>query len=405
MALNKCEFVMTRGKNIGQLCNKKVCCNNDSPSIYCKVHCKSKSTNAKIKATISKILCQGKNKIFPTGISQKIINNNGKCGTNSTLPTQRTVAHGRPTLPYSIVRKSNIDNVEMLRTFYSGVAIELVNYDYHEVIKRDDDFSKYLIDNIGGEEVVASFISIKSVDGDSGSSYAEKCFKSFESLIQQNNWCSVKRKPEYTNKKCSVTVGNDKWSGHIHIDISGGNNKHKKNKDIPIENQLFISYYDYANSEVETHVNANMIYYMLYCFDIEKYILILKVNQLKEMFETFLKEIYYDDGCLYDSHVMRKCLKIKDGKRVLVCPLTDKKISIDDFLLCKNSPDSIQICHNEAICKEKLYFDKTRGYIITARRPQNLFWGTKRGNMQQQELTIDELWAEKKKQCDEHEWN
>jgi hypothetical protein len=102
---------------------------------------------------------------------------------------------------------------------------------------------------------------------------------------------------------------------------------------------------------------------------------------------------------------MRKCLKYKNGKKILICPLTDNKISIHQFEINDDEClESIQVCHEEAVSKEKIYFDETRGYIITARRPQNLFWGTKRGNMQQQELTIDELWAEKRKQCDEHEW-
>jgi hypothetical protein len=365
----------------------------------------STTTMRQVKTIISEVLCQGKNKIFPVGITEKIKNNNNKCGTNATLPSQRTAAHGRAVIPYRVAKKCNLD-IEQLDTFHAGVAVELINNEYFELKEQNDSCSKYLIDNIGGEQNVASFVSIKSVDGHSGSSYAEKCFKTFEPVIEQNCWESVKRKPEYINTKYegSITTGNDKWHGHIHVDISGGNKKNKKNKQIPIEIQLFISYYDYAHPEVEIHIDANMIYYMLHCFNIEKYLPILKVTQFKEQLEMFLRGIYYDDGCLYGSHVMQKCLKIKDGKKVLVCPLTDKKISIDDFLIYKKSPESIQICHNDAISNENLYFDKTRKYIVTARRPQNLFWGTKRGNMQQQELTIDELWAEKKKQCDEHEW-
>ena len=147
------------------------------------------------------------------------------------------------------------------------------------------------------------------------------------------------------------------------------------------------------------------MYDLLHCFDIEDCLTPSEIDEMTLVFETFLKGIYYDDGCLYDSHVMQKCLRNKNGKKILVCPLTDNKISIHHFKINDDEClESIQVCHQEAVSKEKIYFDETRGYMVTARRPQNLFWGTKRGNMQQQELTIDELWAEKKKQCDEHEW-
>ena len=363
----------------------------------------------KLTTLLSMVLCQGKKKVFPDSITEKIKNNNGKCGTKSILSTARTTCSGRCVIPYKVVMKNNCNDERKLRTIQEGCVINLTNEDYFDVKENDDDFSKCLIEEIGRDGIVSSMVSAMSVNGDSGSSHALKYFKLLELEIEKYSWLPLRRKPEYVNDNGKynsvVTSGNDKLHGHYYVDVSGGNNKNKKNKDNKKEHQCFIEYYDYANKEVALHINIIMIYYMLHIFDIETYLKASDVDEMKNVFETFLKGIYYDDGCLYDSPLMRKCLKYKNGKKILICPLTDNKISIRHFEISDDEClESIQVCHEEAVSKEKIYFDETRGYIITARRPQNLFWGTKRGNMQQQELTIDELWAEKKKQCDEHEW-
>jgi hypothetical protein len=109
-------------------------------------------------------------------------------------------------------------------------------------------------------------------------------------------------------------------------------------------------------------------------------------------FETFLKETHYDGGSLYDTCLINECIVDEDGKRILRCPLTLNNISIKQFEIENRSKSNnyIDICHNEAVSKEKLYYDNTRRCILTAARPQNLFWGEKLGNMQQQDFTINE---------------
>lgn len=374
-----------------------------NPSLFSKV-----SIMQKVTSLIKKILSQGKQRIFPESITEKIKNNNGKCGTKSILPTQRTTCSGRCIIPYKVVMNNNCNDEQKLRTIEEGCVINLANEDYFNVKENDDEFSKYVIEEIGGDKVVSSMVSAMSVNGDSGSSHASKYFKLLQIEIEKYSWSPLRRKPEYVNDKgtydCIVTSGNDKLCGHYYVDISGGNNKTKKDKNIKKEHQCFIEYFDYARREVALHIDVIMIYYKLHCFDIDTYLKESDVDEMKNVFENFLKGINYDDGCLFESPIMRKCLKIKDGKKILICPLTDSEISIRQFEISDSDcSDSIQICHNEAVSKEKIYYDNTRGYIITARRPQNLFWGTKTGNMQQQELTIDELWVQRKKQCDEHD--
>ena len=54
----------------------------------------------------------------------------------------------------------------------------------------------------------------------------------------------------------------------------------------------------------------------------------------------------------------------------------------------------INISHNEAVNKEKIYPDSSNNIMLSDYRPGNLFWDTQIGNMQQQDFTIDEYWEE-----------
>ena len=361
-----------------------------------------------IKKILSIFKSEEKTAHLPNNISTKIKNNNSKCGTASILPNQRTACVGRCTISYKEVMENNLNDVTKLSTCTNGIVVLLQNEDYFDLKEKTDDFSKYLIVNIGGDQVVSSIISIGSTGGDSGSSYASECFARLQPEIEKNNWFPAKRNPDYKKKDTNdfITLGNNKWHGQYYVDISGGSQENKKIKS-GIESQLFNCFHDYANEEVATQIDAKMIYYMCHSNGIEKYIPRPLLDECINKLEIYLKGIQYDDGCLYGSHVMRKCLKIKkDGKKVLICPLTDQELSIDDFAIGKDDddPNVMQICHEEAVYYKKLYYDKTRGYIITARRPQNLFWGKKLGNMQQQHFTIDEYWAYMKKKVNEHDY-
>ena len=50
----------------------------------------------------------------------------------------------------------------------------------------------------------------------------------------------------------------------------------------------------------------------------------------------------------------------------------------------------MQLCHNEAASKKRYFQDKTTNTFMSDYRPNNLFWGTHQGNMEQQDMTIQE---------------
>ena len=83
------------------------------------------------------------------------------------------------------------------------------------------------------------------------------------------------------------------------------------------------------------------------------------------------------------------CLLLEKGK--LYDPIQVEKINITDFSIDdKNDIRSLDIAHDEAVNKDKFYFDKKHNCILTAARPMNIFWSTHLSNMMQQNYSLNE---------------
>ena len=108
-------------------------------------------------------------------------------------------------------------------------------------------------------------------------------------------------------------------------------------------------------------------------------------------FETHLKETYYKDKSLFDTlHEDFNC--IING--MLYDPIRCIPIRFEQFGMDKcYDKDALNICHNIAVEKETMEYDKNKG-LLSSFRPNNLFWGTHLGNMNQQHFTVKEYWEE-----------
>ena len=366
-----------------------------------------------IKSTVTSLLSKGKKALLPEKIVTKINNNNGKCGTNSILSNARTKRSGRVTIPYRIVMLNKINNISILEKFEEGLVILLENNDYFILLEKqkekEDEFSKYLIENIGSDNVVSCVICIRSEKGDSGSSRAREILEKFKPVFEEKVWSPIKRKTifikdkdkdkEKENKRSLITEGNSKWEGEYYYDISGGDqitqtSHPEKSKDI----QLFNEYFDYANETECFNIDCVMLYFILHCHDINIYIPEDDVDKMKKNFEEYFITIDYEDGNILNDEIIPDCLIHNEemNKTILYCPITLEPISIK-YLEIESSKENnskehnyIDICHNEARSKELLYYDKKQNIILTGARARNLFWGTHLGNMQQQDFTIKE---------------
>lgn len=313
---------------------------------------------------------------LPKPIQTKFHNYFGKARADaSILSFQRVAKNSRVSLPYRVIIDNHL-TLNMLETFYEGVFVLLENNDYFDLLEKDDPLSKYLINNIGSENVVSSMICIYSIDGNSGSSESKQILEKMKPIILKNNWIPIERKEGPFSNICQ---GNHKLTGHYYYDISGGSNvsetSHSFNGEkIPQQFQLFNHFSDYANIKTMEYTKNTLIFYMLHCFDIKKYI---PEKMVSELLLSLKPDLTLYNECIIDS--------------VLYCPITNIKISIDFFLKNHSDPNCIHLCHNEAVAKNKIKFNDC---ILTAFRPDNLFFGTKNGNLQMQDFSIQEYHQE-----------
>jgi len=349
-------------------------------------------------------------KKFPKYIQTLLSNINGKAGKKAPCSMQRTNVKSRVTLPLSVLIKNGLFIMEFINRcnkyglFEGGCYIEIINEELTELIESNDPEAKYLLDNLGGDNNIASFLHFTSRKGYSGSSEERKYYetKGIEYINEHE------LKPLCRKSECEglVSMGNNNVEGHYLVNLSGGNNNTIQipklcNNDgkIKTEYQLFNMYYDYADSNVSIDRLVKFIYLFLHCHDIES-LEIKNISEIIEKLEKYMNTREYDDGNLLEKtkKYSSVVLFIKDG--VLICPLTNKKISVIDFN--KNDKDNknpIEICHEISVADEKICYDEKNKCIITAAAPNNLFFGYKSGNMMQQNMTIEEYHIYSDDQC------
>lgn len=317
--------------------------------------------------------------MFPIYIQTKL-NNINKAPVGDICPAKRINNSARIIIPYDIVKKNNL-SIDDLSKFDSGVIVALMNDTYFKIKDSLDPFDKYLIENIGGDKKVSSLITIKNNEGTSSSHEEMKILSKMKEEIEKNRWIPVQRKAGKILHGTTY-VGNDKWKGEYWYDVKGGDNKGSESSHTE-QPQLFNGYQRAMNEHTIIVVQANLLFQMLHFPGIEEYVPDYK-KYIKD-YELLLDEITYDECNLlkYNKQFIR------DG--VYICPLNVTPITMDDFKIKHNQHDRyIQICHNEAAAKKKIYIDNCTGEFLTDYRPTNLFWGTRVGNMGQQNMTISE---------------
>lgn len=336
---------------------------------------------------ILKIINKIKNK-FDVKLITKF-NNINKARVDMTIPctTKRVSKYSRLYIPYYIVKYNNL-SLNDLETFDKGVCVG-INYEEYEnlmntELKELDELEKYLISNIGSDNIVSSIIVIIKKNGNSSSSNLRIQKNKLEKIINENNWTSIEK---INNKKRNeVNNGNDKWTGHYYYCINGGHQESFQSwsKDEP---QIFTSYKNFmASNKIIIDNKACLMYMLLFIHDINENIDIENniINYYKIIFELYLKNTYYMNDSCYN--LITKLNVIYNNE--LISPILYRKINYEDLLI----NDKINISHNEATCKNKIYFCKNNNKILSDFRPGNIFWDFKIANMRQQDDTIEEYW-------------
>jgi hypothetical protein len=332
----------------------------------------------KIKEILSNII-----KKFPSEIKTKIDNIN-KAADDTAIPctTKRVSQNSRLYVPYSLVRKNNL-TLEQLNTHLKGVCIG-IPYNVYEEMRDNahrDELDEYFIQNIGSNNIISCIIIIMKTEGYSGSGEQRKQMARLTEEAKKQNWSPVTRKENIKN----INSGNDKWDGHYYYNICGGEQECLKSW-VGKEPQIFTTYKNFMSSEkIILDNKACLIYSLLHVHDITSMFKVEDVSKYLKELEEYLKQTFYSGTSCFELIIKLRTIS-KDGQ--LVSPILCKKISIEDFRVVKQ----LNISHNEAVCKNKIYFCENNKKMLSDYRPGNLFWDFHSANMRQQDETIEEYW-------------
>lgn len=325
-------------------------------------------------------------------IREKFNNLNGKTGRYSVpekLFQKRTSRQNRVLIPWKTIEQNNI-TIKQLETFYGGICVEFVNYDFFNPKYDNNLIHTHLKNLVGTNGLISSMISFRTEDGDSGANIPRSSFIEFSRLIDEGLLNFTKTpilrddKFEYSGKG-----SNEVWKGNIYYSIKGGDQNSIESHTNDQNPQIFNPATEYANELVCLDLDIMMSYFCLYCFDLKKYIQENTIKILKSECERYLKKRYYDEGNLYEYCINHPSLKLGSG--LLIDAIQLNNISIDDFKTSGLENSSV-ICHNEAANKDKFYFDSINNFLVTPARPTNLFWSTHLSNMMQQNFNLIEYY-------------
>lgn len=312
----------------------------------------------------------------------------GQYGVPNELFQKRTHRKNRALISWQTVKNNNL-TINQLETFSGGVVVEFINEDFFNEENQTDNLFLELKKRLGGDEIVASMISIRNEDGKSSSFIQRKSFEKLKKTFPNYKENIIRRK-NLAGK--SSGIGNDKWEGFVYVSIRGGQQDTELTHEENISYLLFNPACEYANQNVCLDIDLVMAYFALFSVkedSTNKH----KLNHLKLEIENVLKEQCYENdhysGNLLDYCKNHPSLKMVDGK--LFDAIQVEEIFIDDFAIDNKADNkNIDFTHDEAVNKDKYYWDKKQKCILTPSRPSNIFWSKHLSNMMQQNFSLQE---------------
>ncbi len=321
-------------------------------------------------------------------IKTKLKNICGKTGQYNVpneLFQKRTSRKNRVLISWKTVDKNQL-TLEQLKTFSGGVVVEFVNNDYFQENESINPLFNILKGKLGSDDIVSSMISIRNEEGSSSSQIPRSAFEKLNKHFPNWKDLIIKRRDKVSEP---LNMGNDKWEGYIYVNIAGGQQDVIKSH--TRSELLFNPACEFANEEICLDIDLVMLFFALH--SINKEILSedqsCELNNLSKIISIELKSSKYDNGNLLDYCLNHLCLTLENGK--LFDPIQCEEINIIDFSI-DNKEDSrnLDFTHNEAVNKEKFYFDNNKKCVLTPTRPDNIFWSRHLSNMMQQNFSLNE---------------
>ncbi len=373
-----------------------------------------KKLKKEIKDFIYKIAKKKYGEEIAKNIKTKLQNINGKTGqyyVPKELFQKRTSRSNRVIIPWKDVKDNNL-TLEHLETFKGGVVVEFVNNDYWNENEKNNELFNELKSKLGSDESVSSMISIRNEDGVSASNKQREAFKKLnqENFYKKGNF--IRRK---TNISKDVNKGNDKIEGFIFVSIKGGQQdtiESHKGK----EEKIFNPACEYASEKVVDDIEMVLNYFVLKSIN-ENILSEEEKKDLQSLLDNskkYLEERIYNvidlkknkpifKGSLWDYVSNHPSLSFSDGK-FLIDPIQVERIDLEDFgIPDKGNLKNIDLSHDEAVNKNRFYWDKENEQILSPTNPINVFWQRHYSNMLQQNFTLEEFFEKERERVKKRE--
>lgn len=344
---------------------------------------------------------------FGSKIKTKFTNISGKTGQYDVpdeLYQKRTSRKNRILISWKTVKENNL-TLSQLKTFSGGVVVEFRNDDFFNVNNKQNELFNELVQLLGSNEIVSSIITIRAENGSSSSEIQRTSFEKLTNnleVIYQNKKVIINKNNfmDYAIKQIQTGgTGNEKWTGFIFVSIRGGqqdvissNNEHQT---------LFNPACEFANEDVSLDLDLTMSYFAMNSINLNN--LSKKQKQdfddLLNLLKKKLRNIRYDNQT-YKGDLLTYCdnhpsLKMVNGK--LFDPIQAEQINISDFGIDnKDDPRNIDFTHDEAVNKDRYYWDNVKKCLLSAARPTNVFWSKHLSNMMQQNFSLQEYFDKEK---------
>jgi len=325
---------------------------------------------------------------FDKKIKTKLSNLCGKTGQYSVpneLFQKRTHRRNRALISWQTVKNNHL-TIAQLETFSGGVVVEFINEDFFSEENQTDELFLELKNKLGCDEIVSSMISIRNEDGKSSSFIQRKSFEKLKNTFPDYREKIIRRKKLIVG---SSGIGNDKWEGFIYVSIRGGQQDTELTHEENTNYLLFNPACEFANLNICLDIDLVMAYFALCSVKEDS----VNKRHLKDEIENVLKEQYYENdhfsGNLLDYCKNHPSLKMVEGK--LLDAIQVEEIFIEDFAIDNKADNkNIDFTHDEAVNKDKYYWDKKQKCLLSPSRPTNIFWSKHLSNMMQQNFSLQE---------------
>ena len=335
-----------------------------------------------------------------------ICDKTGQYDVPDELFQKRTSRKNRVLLPWKTVKANHL-TIEQLNSFYGGVVVEFVNEDYFLPENQKDTVFQELKNRIGGDDNVASIISIRSESGSSSSQLQRDCFarlidkteiiyRGSKVIVTKDNFMDYKLKRPGKGGR-----GNEKWSGFLYVSIRGGQQdtiQTHEGKKLCVFNPAS----EYASPEICDDLDLTMAYFALISINRES--LLPKEQELyDEHYGTIIanvKQALADseyNHSAYKGNLLDYCNNHPSVKMIqgqLTDPIQVERIDIMDFAIDKKEdPRNLDFTHDEAVNLGRFYWDSVKQTILSPARPTNVFWSKHLSNMMQQNYSLEGYFA------------